>query len=95
MKLEERRRLHELTKEQLQTELTDAERDLLEHQFDRGLKRLTNPSALHNSRKRVARLKTLIRQHELLEETGLGSMEEYKVFRIAERRDFAGRKSTR
>jgi ribosomal protein L29 len=90
--MDERRRLHELTKEQLNTELADAERNLLDHQFDKGLKRLTNPAALHNTRKRIAMLKTLIRQRELLDETGLGSMEEYKVFRIAEKREFAGRK---
>lgn|GEM_PF-1264031 len=95
MKLVERRRLHELTKEQLHTELAEAERDLLDHQFDKGLKRLTNPAALHNSRKRVARLKTLIRQRELLEETGLGSMEEYKAFRVAERRETASRRDRR
>lgn len=90
--MDERRRLHELTKEQLNTELADAERNLLDHQFDKGLKRLTHPAALHNTRKRIAMLKTLIRQRELLDETGLSSMEEYKAFRIGEKREFAGRK---
>jgi len=90
--MDERRRLHELTKEQLNTELADAERNLLDHQFDKGLKRLTNPAALHNTRKRIALLKTLIRQRELLEETGLSSMEEYKAFRIGEKREFTARK---
>ena len=41
MKLEERRRLHEMTTEQLQQELAEAQRTLLNHQFDAGLKRLT------------------------------------------------------
>ena len=89
MKLEERRRLHELTKEQLETELNEAERNLLDYRFDAGLKRLTNPAALHNTRKRIAMLKTLIRQHELLAETGLSSIEEYKVYRVTERREYA------
>ena len=93
--MDERRRLHELTKEQLNTELADSERNLLDLQFDKGLKRLTNPAALHNTRKRIAMLKTLIRQRELLAEAGLGSMEEYKAFRIAEKREFAGRKKAR
>jgi ribosomal protein L29 len=91
----ERRRLHELTKEQLHTELAEAERILLNHQFDKGLKRLTNPAGLHNTRKLIALLKTLIRQRELLEETGLATMEEYKAFRIAEKHDFASRKNAR
>jgi len=95
VKMDDRRRLHELTKNDLQTELVTAERELLDHQFDKGLKRLTNPAALHNARKRVARLKTLIRQHELLEETGLGSMDEYKAFRVTERREFVSRKNAR
>ncbi len=56
MRLEERRRLHEMTIEQLQHELTEAQRTLLDHQFDAGLKRLTNPAGLHNTRKRVAML---------------------------------------
>lgn len=95
MKMDERRRLHELTKEQLNTELAETERALLDLQFDKGLKRLTNPAALHNTRKRIAVLKTLIRQRELLEETSLGSMEEYKAFRVAEKREYASRKKAR
>jgi len=86
MKLEERRRIHDLTKEQLQGELADTERTLLNFQFDAGMKRLTNPSGIHNAKKRIAMLKTLIRQFELLAESGLASMDEYKVYRIAESR---------
>jgi len=92
VKLEERRRLHEMTAELLQHELTEAERQLLEHRFDAGLKRLTNPAALHNTRKRIAFLKTLLRQRELLVETGYATMEEYKAHRVGERRAYANRK---
>jgi len=92
MKLDERRRLHELTKDQLQAELVTAERNLLLLQFDAGMKRLTNPAALHNTRKLIAVLKTRIRERELLEETGLNSIEEYKAYRVAERREYASRK---
>ena len=95
MKLDERRRLHELTKEQLASELAEAERNLLQYQFDAGMKRLTSPAALHNTRKRIAVLKTLIRERELLEETGLNSIDEYKAYRVAERREFASRKKAR
>lgn len=86
MKLEERRRLHDMTPDQLQHELSETERTLLNLQFDAGMKRLTSPAALHNTRKRIALLHTLIRQHELLAEHSLSTMEEYKAFRNAERR---------
>lgn len=88
MRLDERRRLHDLSTEQLQHELAEAQRTLLNHRFDAGLKRLTNPAGLHNTRKLIAMLKTLLRERELLEETGLNNIEEYKVYRIAERKAF-------
>lgn len=88
MKLEERRRIHDMSKEQLQHELAESERTLLNHQFDAGLKRLTNPAGLHNTRKRIAMLKTLIRERELLADSGFTSMEEYKAYRVTERKVF-------
>ena len=88
MNNDERRRLHELAKDQLQHELADAERTLLNHQFDAGLKRLTNPAGLHNTRKRVAMLKTLIREKELLSESGCNTIDEYKAYRISERKAY-------
>jgi ribosomal protein L29 len=93
VKLEERRRIHDLTEEQLKGELAEAERDLLTHRFDAGLKRLTNPAALHNARKRIAMLKTLLRQRALLAEHGFATMDEYKVYRVAERREYRARKA--
>ncbi len=88
MKLEERRRLHDLTKEQLQDELHKAEETLLNYRFDAGMNRLTNPAGLHNTRKRIAVLKTLIRQKELLADSGFNTMEEYKAYKSAERRAY-------
>ena len=94
MKLEERRRLHGLSIAQLNQELADAERSLLNDRFAAGMNRLTNPSQMHNDRKRIAVLKTLIREKELLAESGLGSMDEYKVYRMAERKTYrASRKA--
>lgn len=93
--MEERRRLHELTKDQLQHELSEAERQLIEYRFDAGLKRLTNPAALHNTRKRIAVLKTLIHERDLVEQSGFATLAEYKAFRTAERRAYANRKKTR
>lgn len=95
MKTAERERLHGLTHDELQRELVDAERILLEMRFDAGLKRLNNPAGLHNARKRIAVLKTLLRERELLAETGYATMVEYKAHRVTERRAYADRKKTR
>ena len=88
MKMEERRRIHDMTKEQLQDDLAETERALLNFQFDAGMKRLTNPAGIHNAKKRIALLKTLLRQHELLAESGFATMDEYKAYRVTERRVF-------
>ena len=95
MKLEERRRIHELSREQLVADLAEAEHELLNYRFDAGLKRLTNPSALHNARKRVARLKTLIHQRDLLADHGFATMEEYKAYRAAERKTYREQRRAR
>lgn len=88
MKLEERRTLHGLSKDDLSAELKKAEQDLLEFRFAAGMNRLSNPAGMHNTRKRIAVLKTLIREKELLEESGFSTMDEYKAYRHAERRMF-------
>ena len=95
MRLEERRHLHDMAKEELQHELDEAQRTLLNHRFDAGLKRLTNPAGLHNARKRVAMLHTLIRERELLEESGLNTIEEYKAYRMAERKVYRENRKAR
>jgi len=88
MKLQERRDLHALTSEQLQAHLLEAEREMLDFRFDAGLNRLSNSAGMHNTRKRIAILKTLIRQKEILTETGFSTVEEYKAFKVSERRAY-------
>lgn len=88
MKLEERRRLHGLTIDQLHSELQEAQRALLNFRFDAGLNRLTNPAGMHNARKQIARLKTLIREKELTTSMGFGSIDEYKAYKMAERKAY-------
>jgi ribosomal protein L29 len=88
VKLTERERLHGLTMEQLTSELLEAERGLLTFRFDAGLNRLTNTAGLHNVRKRIAVLKTLMRQQELLAAAGVASMDEYKAFKVTERKSY-------
>ena len=87
-RLEERRKLHGMTIEQLQAELATAQRELMNNRFDAGMNRLTNSAGMHNTRKRIAVLQTLIRQRELLTESGFSTMDEYKTFKIAERKAY-------
>ena len=88
MKLEERRNLHNMTIDQLQVELQRSERSMLELRFDAGLNRLSSPASLHNTRKRIATLKTIIREKELLAQSGFATMDEYKAYKVTERRVF-------
>jgi ribosomal protein L29 len=94
VKLDERRTIHAMTIADLATELATAERQLLDARFDAGLNRLSNPALLHKTRKRIALMKTLIREKELLAEHGFQTMDEYKAYRHAERLTFkAARKA--
>ena len=93
MKLEERQRLHALSIADLNKELGDAEGQLLTYRFDAGLNRLSNPAGLHNTRKLIAVLKTIIREKELLSESGFNSMTEYKTYKVAERASYKASKS--
>jgi len=80
VKLQERDRLHRMTIDELKKELAEAERALLTYRFDAGLNRLTNPAGMHNTRKRIAVLKTLIRENELMAAHGFRSMREYQAY---------------
>ena len=95
MKLDERRRLHGLSREELSNELHEAERALLNFRFDAGLNRLNNSAGMHNTRKRIAVLKTLLREKELLSESGFSTMEEYKAYKTSERHAFKLSKAAR
>lgn len=95
MNLDERRRLHGLSREELVNELNEAERALLNFRFDAGLNRLTNTAGMHNTRKKIATLKTLLREQELLAESGFSSMEEYKAYKVTERHAYKASKAAR
>jgi large subunit ribosomal protein L29 len=92
---EERNTFRNMDIEQLNSELQKAERDLLDYRFDAGLNRLVNPAGIHNTRKRIARLKTLIREKEILEASGFSNLESYKAAKIAERRAYKLEKQAR
>jgi len=85
MKLDERRRLHGLSADDLKKELVQAEENLMQFNFDRGLNKNVTSSSLHNTRKMIAILKTLLREKELVAEAGFSNIEEYKKFRAVER----------
>ncbi|MEI7832271.1 MAG: 50S ribosomal protein L29 [bacterium] len=92
MKLEERQRLHALSIADLNKELAEAEGHLLTYRFDAGLNRLSNPAGMHNTRKLIAVLKTLIREKELLAQSGFATMTEYKAYKVAERASYKASK---
>jgi ribosomal protein L29 len=75
--------------------LHEAERALLNFRFDAGLNRLTNTAGMHNARKKIAVVKTLLSEQELLAESGFSSMEEYKAYKVAERRAYKASKAAR
>jgi len=89
---QERRQLHEKSIDQLTADLHEAERELLNFRFDAGLNRLTNPAGMHNTRKQIARLKTLIRQKELVAASGFTTMDEYKAYKVTERKSYQASK---
>ena len=89
MRLQERIRVHSLTIEQLRGELRELERALLDLHFDAGLNKLSNTSGLRNTRKKIAAMKTIIREKELLDEHGFTTMEEYKAFQGANRKAYS------
>jgi ribosomal protein L29 len=93
VKLTERQEYHKKTVEQLSTELAAAEHQLMVYRFDAGLNKLTNPALLHQTRKQIARLKTLIREKNLMAEHGFATMDEYKAYKQAERVVYRSRKA--
>jgi len=86
MKRDELKTYHTKTVPELQAELITNERQLLDLRFDAGLNKLTNPALLTHTRKHIALLKTLIREHELMTEHGFATMQEYKAYKTTERK---------
>lgn len=98
MNLTARRQLHSQTRDQLASELAQAERTLLDLQFDKGLNRLSNPAAMRDTRKQIARLKTLMTEIDLVAEhadLGIGTIAEYRAYKQAERKSFRASRKAR
>jgi len=95
VKLEERRRLHNLTIDELKSELAETERTLIELQFAAGMNQLSSPASLGTCRKKVAVLYTLIREKEILGNTGFASFDDYRKFRSIENKMFRAARKAR
>jgi large subunit ribosomal protein L29 len=54
-----------MTKKQLESKLKDNEEALLNFRFQKVLQQLENPFQIRNSKKEIARIKTILREYEL------------------------------
>ncbi len=96
MQSEERSPMHGMTIEELQHELQEAQRTLLNMRFDAGMNRMTNPAGLHNTRKRIAHAEDAHPR----ERAGGGDMasapwKSIKRIRTAERKAYRERRKAR
>ncbi len=57
--------LRDLNDEQLHKELDESQREIMNLRFRASTMQLTNVHQVRNSRKRIARIKTIIREREL------------------------------
>ena len=57
--------LNKMTKKQLESKLKDNEEALLNFRFQKVLQQLENPFQIRNSKKEIARIKTILREYEL------------------------------
>ncbi len=59
----------DMSVEQLKEKLTSMEIELVDNEFDHAAMGLEDPLSLRKKRRNIARVKTLIRQHEIAEMT--------------------------
>ena len=59
--------LRKLTSEDLTKKITESKKELLDLRFKQSTGRLEKPSKIHELRKDVARMKTILRERELSE----------------------------
>jgi len=57
--------LNKMSKKQLESKLKDNEEALLNFRFQKVLQQLENPFQIRNSKKEIARIKTILREYEL------------------------------
>tara|TARA_B100000945_G_scaffold263266_1_gene222034 strand:+ start:410 stop:619 length:210 start_codon:yes stop_codon:yes gene_type:complete len=57
--------LKKLGKKQLESKLKDNQEALLNYRFQKVLQQLENPFQIRNTKKEIARIKTILREYEL------------------------------
>lgn len=63
--------VREMNTDELYRELGEQERALMNLRFQKVTRQLTNTNEMGNARKTVARIKTVIRERQIVEELGL------------------------
>ena len=64
--------VRELNNRELWRELQEQERSLMNLRFQKTTRQLTNTNALRDTRRNIARIHTVIRERQIVEELGLG-----------------------
>ena len=59
------RELRELQNEELNVKLTELKQELFNLRFNHATGQLTNPMQIHNCKKDIARIKTILKEREL------------------------------
>ncbi len=64
--------VRELNSNELWRELQEQERSLMNLRFQKTTRQLTNTNALRDTRRNIARIHTVIRERQIVEQLGLG-----------------------
>lgn len=64
--------VRELNNNELWRELQEQERSLMNLRFQKTTRQLTNTNALRDTRRNIARIHTVIRERQIVEQLGLG-----------------------
>ena len=59
------REFREMQNEELNVKLTELKQELFNLRFNHATGQLTNPMQIHNSKKDIARIKTILKEREL------------------------------
>ena len=66
--------VRELTNTELWRELLEQERSMMNLRFQKTTRQLTNTNALRDARRNIARIHTVLRERQIVEELGLSEV---------------------
>ena len=66
--------VRELNNNELWRELQEQERSLMNLRFQKTTRQLTNTNALRDTRRNIARIHTVLRERQIVEQLGLGKV---------------------